>query len=131
MIDANRALPKEISCPNCGAELELEEKERMEMKFICPKCNTVVDIKSILDSKASAQINALEILTPEWAKHIEKKLADLESALQATKSRLPDSDIINPRFWTRAWTVFGHQLSITIVIYAVIFILVILIKLMH
>ncbi len=46
MIDPNRELPNEIICPHCGIELELEEKERKERKFLCPKCNKVVDFSS-------------------------------------------------------------------------------------
>ncbi len=34
--------PKEIICPNCKKELEVEGEERFSEKIICPVCNTEI-----------------------------------------------------------------------------------------
>ena len=34
----------EITCPECGAELELEENERNSKQFTCPSCNKFIDL---------------------------------------------------------------------------------------
>lgn len=44
MNNSKKILPETINCPNCGEELEIEETERREKKFICPECNNSIDI---------------------------------------------------------------------------------------
>ena len=37
-------LPESVLCPNCGVEVELDEIERRERKFICPKCEKSIEM---------------------------------------------------------------------------------------
>jgi predicted RNA-binding Zn-ribbon protein involved in translation (DUF1610 family) len=41
--DISKVLPEEFTCPLCGEELTLDNKERVEMKFICDGCGKLVD----------------------------------------------------------------------------------------
>ena len=41
-------LPKELRCPNCGVELELEHRERVERRFVCPSCQSEIDLREEL-----------------------------------------------------------------------------------
>lgn len=38
-------LPEEIKCPDCGADLKLNEQERTERKFACPVCKETFVVK--------------------------------------------------------------------------------------
>lgn len=38
---ATALLPEKINCEYCGAELELEEKERISGKYYCPRCKRI------------------------------------------------------------------------------------------
>jgi ssDNA-binding Zn-finger/Zn-ribbon topoisomerase 1 len=38
-------LPEEIQCPDCGADLKLNEQERTERKFACPVCKETFMVK--------------------------------------------------------------------------------------
>ncbi len=38
-------LPQEIQCPDCGADLKLNEHERIEGKFACPVCKETFVVK--------------------------------------------------------------------------------------
>jgi DNA-directed RNA polymerase subunit RPC12/RpoP len=42
--DISDVLPEDIKCPMCGDELELDNKERIEKKFICATCGKFVDM---------------------------------------------------------------------------------------
>ena len=41
LFNNNEILPSEIDCPNCGTFLELEEEERNNKSFMCPKCKQI------------------------------------------------------------------------------------------
>jgi hypothetical protein len=45
--DVSEAWPDFVKCPFCKEELELYNKERIEKKFICPECGTIVNVDSI------------------------------------------------------------------------------------
>lgn len=51
------------------------------------------------------------------------RIEDLESRLVNLETRIPDSNIISQSFWSRALAILGHQLAITLVIYAIIFVI--------
>lgn len=112
-------LPEEITCSNCGALLELEKRERQQKEFICPACDKLVDLTSNFDSKISPEIKNLEALTPKWADHVDVTLSELKTSIRIIESRLPESKIISPNFWARAWTVFGYQLVISVFVWAI------------
>ena len=39
MENSENILPKFVKCPHCNTKLELEESERKNNRFLCPKCN--------------------------------------------------------------------------------------------
>jgi hypothetical protein len=49
--------------------------------------------------------------------------ATLEVRVAALEARLAQSNLHSPKFWSRAFAVFGHQLSAVLAIYAVLFVL--------
>ncbi len=78
--------------------------------------SSLVDILS-LESK----INRLESQVQE----LEKQLAAQQSNVNGLANRLPNTQLLSPKFLTRAFTIWGHlfvaQLIITVPIYCVIF----------
>ena len=42
---SDNALPEEIQCPDCGADLQLGLRERSERKFTCPECHEAFVVK--------------------------------------------------------------------------------------
>ena len=116
-----------FGCPNCQEELELDEKEKSEKKFVCPECNMLIDMLQTTDINNNLpEIKQVENLTPEWANHLNSRIAELESRFSEFETMLPESNIINQNFWTRALAVFGHQLAIGLIIYGILFILLLL-----
>lgn len=112
------------NCPSCGA------KNRISMEK-CYNCGYVFDVdtdivKVSVDKQKGIEKTKekIEMLTPEWAVDIENKLKDLEFKFKTLKSTLPQSDIINPSFWRRAWTVFGYSLATAAVVYGIILVIV-------
>jgi hypothetical protein len=49
--------------------------------------------------------------------------ATLEARVTSLEARLAQSSLHSPKFWSRAFTVLGHQLSAVLAIYAVVFVL--------
>jgi hypothetical protein len=54
------------------------------------------------------------------------KVRELERRLAALEARVPNTKIIDAKFWTRAVAVWGHSLAVVAVIYGVLFVLVLL-----
>lgn len=52
----------------------------------------------------------------------ETELKDLISRLSELEAKLPKSNILNKKFWPRAFAILGHNLSAFLVIYAAIFV---------
>ncbi len=48
-------LPKKITCPNCSAEIELEESERKKGIYLCPNCN----VRSVEHFKICLKCNSI------------------------------------------------------------------------
>ena len=71
------------------------------------------------------KIRAMEEVEDESAVAFEKlsvdeKLTYLFRRIEDLESGLPQSDIIHPNFWKRAWTVFGYNFATALIIYGVI-----------
>jgi hypothetical protein len=52
---------------------------------------------------------------------LNSRIRDLERRLVNLETRIPNSNIVSHSFWSRALAVFGHQLAIGLVFYAVVF----------
>lgn len=89
----------EYRCSDCGGVIAPETKT-------CPYCgaDTTLLIEVSMDSRI---------------KELEMRLAELED-------RIPNSDVISHKFWSRALAILGHQLAINLVLYAIILVIVIL-----
>ena len=46
--DVSGTLPDSIRCPLCGEVLDLDNKERIERKFICAECGKLVDMANAI-----------------------------------------------------------------------------------
>lgn len=49
---------------------------------------------------------------------LESTVHDLQARIKALEDRLPQSNIIHPRFWPRAWTVYGYTMATGLLISA-------------
>ena len=69
---------------------------------------------------------------PSWARspettgnreidRLNSKIRTLEMRIESLNAQIPNSNIVSPKFWTRALAVFGHQMAIVLVMYATIF----------
>jgi hypothetical protein len=47
-------------------------------------------------------------------------VAYLEQRITALEARLPRTNLLSPKFWTRAFAVYGHILAIGAITYAVV-----------
>lgn len=50
-----------------------------------------------------------------------RQIEELRERVRALEQRLPDTNVISPKFWTRALAIFGHQLALSLIIWAVLF----------
>lgn len=50
---------------------------------------------------------------PEYVAYLEQRIAALEN-------RVGHTNLVSPKFWTRAWAVYGHHLAIGILFYVII-----------
>lgn len=46
---------------------------------------------------------------------LEQRIAELEA-------KLPASNVVSPRFWSRAWAIFGHVLAAVILLQVIFFV---------
>jgi hypothetical protein len=51
---------------------------------------------------------------------LDSKITELEMRLGYLETRIPNSNIMSPKFWTRALAVFGHEMSIYLAFYGII-----------
>jgi len=49
---------------------------------------------------------------------LDSKIQELEMRLYNLEGRIPNSNIMSHKFWTRALAVFGHDISIMLTFYA-------------
>ena len=63
---------------------------------------------------------------PQYVAYLEQRIAALEA-------RLPDTKLLSAKFMTRAWAIWGHyfvaQLVLTVIIWAVLFVVFLLLSL--
>lgn len=52
---------------------------------------------------------------------IAQQIAELRSRVDSLEQRLPRSNIISTKFWSRAWAVLGHQLALVGIFYGILF----------
>ena len=64
MLSTTHSLPDKIKCPNCQEELELDEKEKSEKKFVCPECNMLIDMSQTTDINNIRKISVASEITP-------------------------------------------------------------------
>lgn len=54
---------------------------------------------------------------------LNSKIRELERRLDYLEPRIPNSNIVSHNFWSRAFAVFGHQMAIGLLFYAIIFVI--------
>lgn len=86
---------------------------------------SILEVKPKSSERSALSLNDLESMTAD------EKISHIIERLQKIENRLPNSDIINPRFWTRAWTVFGYGFVTSLVIYGIVFAIVLLLGLLN
>lgn len=52
---------------------------------------------------------------------LNSRIRDLERRLDNLEPRIPNSNIVSHKFWSRAFAVFGHQMAIGLLFYAIVF----------
>lgn len=50
-----------------------------------------------------------------------RQIEELRERVRELEQRLPDTNVISPKFWTRALAIFGHQIALTAIIWALLF----------
>ena len=88
-------------CPKCGAEAG-------DTQSFCIACGGAIH--------RAAPVPGSE---PETASSpAMAKLQELRARLAEVEVRVPKTNVLSPKFWTRAFAVLGHNLSAVLVIYA-------------
>lgn len=58
-----------VTCPDCDTELELNENETLERRFICPECGAKYELDATpISNDVAAMIETREILLSFWDK---------------------------------------------------------------
>ncbi|MDO9557865.1 MAG: hypothetical protein Q7J82_09885 [Coriobacteriia bacterium] len=57
--------------------------------------------------------------TPQPMRNDPQYVAFLEQRIMALEARLPQTNIISPKFWTRAWAIYGHLLALSLIFAAI------------
>src|SRR4051794_14844325 len=90
-------------CDNCGSEALNSQKS-------CSVCGAGLGLQEKTDSNI--------------------RVAELKTRLAALESKLPNSKIINVKFWPRAFAVFGHNMAVVGILYGAIFVIALFIGLL-
>ncbi len=95
-----------MNCPQCGVSLS-------EGEVYCSRCG----------GNPSEAPTQAEAATTASIQHEMERLAARVAALEAS---LPNSNLLNRKFWLRAFAVLGHNLSAVLAIYAALFVVALL-----
>lgn len=90
-----------MKCQTCGESYP--SQDWFETETLCKKCSCADGPEPTTPSPTP------EVLSSEWAK-------ELESRLKTIEGRLPQSNVLHPNFWTRAWAVWGHSAMVQVFI---------------
>ncbi|MBN2405154.1 MAG: hypothetical protein JXE06_06190 [Coriobacteriia bacterium] len=50
---------------------------------------------------------------PQYVSYLEQRIAALEA-------RMPRTNVVSPKFWTRAWAIYGHLLALSLIVGAIV-----------
>ncbi len=50
---------------------------------------------------------------PQYVSYLEQRIAALEA-------RMPRTNVVSPKFWTRAWAIYGHLLALGLIVGAIV-----------
>jgi hypothetical protein len=106
-----------MQCTVCNKEISPADS-------YCPQCGKQVDaaIMSATTTQAATPSNLSNAADNMLLADVNRRLSELEK-------KIPNTRILAQGFWTRSWAVFGHTLVPTIFIYAVMFILMLILSL--
>ena len=90
-----------MTCSKCGSDAAAGNR-------YCTQCGQPLD-----GTKAESPQGRSDLAT----------LNELRERLSEIEAKLPESNVINARFWPRAFTVFGHYVAALLVIYAGLFVI--------
>ncbi len=57
---------------------------------------------------------------PQPMRNDPQYVAFLEQRIAALETRLPRTNIVSPKFWTRAWAIYGHLLALSLVVSVIV-----------
>lgn len=93
-----------MKCEICGKEYPSEAFFKMDS--ICNDCY----LKLRPDEKPDEPVAVTQTMSEE------DYLSNIYNRLNEIENNLPDSNIINHRFWPRAWAVTGHLIVASLVL---------------
>jgi hypothetical protein len=79
--------------------------------MFCSRCGQAVTVSAIFCAHCGQRLADSGEAPP-----------DLQARIAALEGRLPDSDVIDPRFWTRARAIWGHSVAVTALLYGLFFV---------
>lgn len=96
-------LGETYSCAECGDPVSADDTK-------CPHCGA--DLTEIVEDSTKLtepQIDFDTMTNGDKISYLIKRLNELEQ-------KIPNSKIISPNFWTRAWAVYGHYLATGLIV---------------
>jgi uncharacterized membrane protein YvbJ len=87
----------------------------------CQKCGVeVAEGQRFCSQCGSALNNEAALLMPTTNAPVSARLQEFSSRLSELEARLPNTNLLSRKFWSRAFAVLGHNFSAVIAIYAAI-----------